>query len=114
MNFEFRQKPIRLQTALAAILIGTLVGVILVLASGYNPVEVFSTLFSGAFGSAKSIATGLRWATPLMFTGVAAAVAFRGGMFNFGMDGQLYVGGLAGTIVGLVCVDWPAWISSPP
>ena len=99
MNFEFRQKPIGLRTALAAVLTATVIGFILVAAFGYQPLEIFSTLLMGIFGSWKNVATSLRWATPLMFTGTAAALGFRGGMFNFGIDGQLYVGSLAATVV---------------
>ena len=113
MNFEFRQKPINLRTALAAVFIGTLIGFALVALFGYNPMEVFAALFTGAFGSAKNIAASLRWATPLMFTGVAAALSFRGGMFNFGIDGQLYVGSLAAAVVGITCTDMPGFLLIP-
>jgi len=78
MNFEFRQKSISFRTAVVAVVIGTLIGFLLVALFGYNPVEIFSALLDGAFGSGKNIATSLRWATPLMFTGVAAALSFRG------------------------------------
>ena len=113
MNFEFRQNPINLRTAFAAIFIGTVIGFLLVALFGYNPVEIFSTLLDGAVGSGKNIATSLRWAVPLMFTGVAAAISFRGGMFNFGIDGQLYVGSLAATIIGVTCTDLPGIILIP-
>lgn len=113
MNFEFRQKSISFRTAVVAVVIGTLIGFLLVALFGYNPVEIFSALLDGAFGSGKNIATSLRWATPLMFTGVAAALSFRGGMFNFGIDGQLYVGSLASTIVGVTCTELPGMLLIP-
>lgn len=113
MNFEFRQKPIGFKTTFAAVILGVIIGFIMVISFGYDPINVFGTLFKGSFGSAKSIVTSLRWATPLMFTGVAAALSFRGGMFNFGIDGQLYVGSLAATIVGVTCIDLPAVILIP-
>ena len=113
MNFEFRQKPIGLRTALAAVLTATVIGFILVAAFGYQPLEIFSTLLMGIFGSWKNVATSLRWATPLMFTGTAAALGFRGGMFNFGIDGQLYVGSLAATVVGIVCPNLPGAVLVP-
>ncbi|WHH61235.1 ABC transporter permease [Petroclostridium sp. X23] len=113
MNFEFQQKPIGLKTAFAAVILGVIIGFIMVISFGYDPFHVFGTLFRGAFGTPKSIVTSLRWATPLMFTGVAAALSFRGGMFNFGLDGQLYVGSLAATIVGVTCVNLPAMILIP-
>ena len=111
MNFEYSQLPINLRTALIAIISGIVIGFILIGAFGYNPLVVFGTLLHGAFGT--GIATSLRWATPLMFTGVAAAISFRGGMFNFGIDGQLYFGSLAGTIVGLTFTQLPAYFLVP-
>lgn len=110
MNFEFKQNPISIKTAIIAVSLGTFVGFMMVAFFGYNPLEVFKTLFFGAFGGGKALASSLRWATPLMFTGIAAALAFRGGMFNFGMDGQLYVGSLAATIVGLYGSSLPGWL----
>lgn len=113
MNFEFRQKHISLRTALVAVLAGTLIGFVLVASFGYNPVEIFSALLNGGFGSAKNLTASLRWATPLMFTGAAAALSFRGGMFNFGIDGQLYFGSLAATIVGILCPGIPGFLLIP-
>lgn len=113
MNFEFRKKPIRFQTAFAAVLIGLLVGLFAVAVSGHDPAEVFSTLLRGAFGSPSAIASTLRWTAPLLFTSTAASVCLAGGMFNMGMDGQLYVGSLAGTIVGLYLSDLPGYILIP-
>ncbi len=85
----------------------------MILLSGYNPIVIFGALFKGSFGSAKSIVSGLRWMTPLLFTGVAAAIAFSGGMFNFGIEGQLYAGGLSATIVALVSPNMPGYILIP-
>lgn len=113
MNFEFRQKPIRFQTAFAAVLIGLTVGLIAVTASGHNPVEVFSALLKGAFGDSYAVASTLRWTAPLLMTSTAAAICFAGGMFNMGIDGQLYVGSLAGTIVGLYLSDLPGFLLIP-
>ena len=113
MNFEFRQKPIGLKTAVIAVTLGVAVGFVMVALFGYNPFQVFETLFKGAFGSEKSVAASLRWATPLMFTGIAAALSFRGGMFNFGIDGQLYVGSLAATIVGISFPELPGILLIP-
>lgn len=113
MNFEFRQRPIRFQTAFAAILIGLLVGLVAVTASGHNPIEVFAQLFKGAFGSPTAISSTIRWTTPLLFTSTAAAICFSGGMFNIGMDGQLYIGSLAGTVVGLALPNLPGFILIP-
>lgn len=113
MSFEFKSKPINLKTALAAVITSLVIGFIMVALFGYNPVEIYSQLAIGAVGSLKNIATSLRWSTPLLFTGTAAALAFRGGMFNFGIDGQLYVGSLAATIIGVTFSTLPGYILIP-
>lgn len=101
MEFNFTPKPTKLKTALVAILIGILVGSILIFISGNSPFEIYQILFNGAFGDVYKISSTIRWMTPLLFTAVAFAVAFRGGMFNIGVDGQMYMGAFAGALVGL-------------
>nr|WP_325211247.1 ABC transporter permease [uncultured Oscillibacter sp.] len=113
MNFEFRQKPIRFQTAFAAVLIGLMVGLVAVAVSGHDPVMVFSALLKGALGDPYAISSTLRWTAPLLISSTAAAVCFAGGMFNMGIDGQLYVGSLAGTVVGLYLSDLPGILLIP-
>lgn len=113
MNFDFRQKPISVKTAMLAIILGLLIGAVLIVITGHDPIEVYSHMVNGAFGSTFAFASTLRWATPLMFTGLAALVAFRGGMFNFGIEGQLYVGALAAALTGVYCKDLPKAVLVP-
>lgn len=101
MNLEFKIRPVNIKTIVMAIVISFLVGGAIVFCSGYDPLEVYYKLVKGALGSKFSIASTLRWITPLLFTATASAIAFRGGMFNMGVEGQLYIGALAGTIVGV-------------
>jgi simple sugar transport system permease protein len=59
-------------------------------------------IVKGIFKSvADDFGDTLRWSIPLIFTGLAVAVAFRSGSWNLGVDGQLYLGAIAATIVGL-------------
>jgi ABC-type uncharacterized transport system permease subunit len=101
MSLEFRQKPMKVRTVVGAIVIGILIGAVIVLLSGNNPAYVYAKLLKGSFGSAFAISSTLRWSTPLLFTAVASAISFRGGMFNMGVEGQLYLGAMAATIVGI-------------
>jgi len=75
-------------------------GTILILLVGESPVRVFLTLVNGAFGSPERIAGSLLQSTPIIIAGVAACIAFRGGLFNIGVEGQLYLGGFAAAWVG--------------
>ena len=90
----------RVRGPLLAILLGFAAAAVLVLVSGKNPVDAAGALAKGAFGSPNAIAGTLALATPLIFTALAFAVAFRGDMFNAGLDGQLIIGGFCSAWVG--------------
>jgi len=97
---------------LLAVLLGMIVGSIVMLVSGYNPVAGFSSLIYGAFGDAYYIGETIRQTTPYILTGLAVAFAFRTGLFNIGVEGQLIVGWLAAVWVG-VSFDLPKIIHLP-
>jgi general nucleoside transport system permease protein len=86
---------------LIAILISFVIGAIIMLATGNNPVEAFGALLRGAFGSPLAIGRTLLNATPLIFTGLAVAVAFRAGLFNIGGEGQFFIGAITAAVVGV-------------
>jgi len=95
------------------ILIALAVGTILILPTGTHPLEAYETLFMGAFGSWNNFFTTLARATPLLFTGLAAAFAFQGGVFNIGAEGQLYLGAMAAALVGIYAAAWPWFVLQP-
>jgi len=78
-----------------------LVAVLFVVASGADPAVAFSVFVDGAFGSVQNFCEVLVKATPLIFTGLACAVAFRTGFFNIGAEGQFYMGAVAAAAVAL-------------
>src|SRR5215217_9491747 len=80
---------------LIAVIAAFIVGGIIILLIGDNPFETFRLLLANSFGSAKDIGYTLFYATPLIFTGLAVAVAFRCGLLNIGAEGQLYVAAFA-------------------
>ena len=86
-----------LNIALAFIVSG-----LVILAIGENPIEAAGYLIYGAFGYDEGIGYTLYYATNLIFTGLAVSVAFKGGLFNIGGEGQAYIGGLG---VGLICLS---------
>lgn len=78
------------------------VGSALLLLGGFNPVQAFGALVSGAFGSPdRFLSITLVRAVPLTLTGLAVALAFRAGVWNIGAEGQFYAGAAAATWVGL-------------
>ncbi len=99
LKFERRETPSRLwQTSMTvlAITLALLISAILIASAGADIGEAFSGLYKGAFGSYKAIIETLVKATPLILTGLAVAVAFRGKIWNIGAEGQLWAGAMAG------------------
>lgn len=76
-----------------------------VLLVGFNPGEVLGLLIEGAFGSQAGISYTLYYATTFVFTGLAVAVAFHGGLFNIGGEGQAVMGGLGAGLAALALAD---------
>ncbi len=86
---------------LAAVGAAFVVGGIIVLLIGDNPFQTFYQLIGNSFGSLNDFGYTLFIATPLIFTGLAVAVAFRCGLLNIGAEGQLYVAAFATAWVGM-------------
>ncbi|MBT2637073.1 MULTISPECIES: ABC transporter permease [unclassified Bacillus (in: firmicutes)] len=87
--------------SLISIILGLVAGGILMLFIGSNPIEGYSYLLLGALKNLERIGNTLATATPLVFTGLSVAFAFRTGLFNIGASGQMLAGGLAATAVAL-------------
>jgi simple sugar transport system permease protein len=94
-----------------------LVSSLLVAWAGAPVGRAYAQLLEGGFGSRLAITETLTRATPLILTGLAAAVAFRARLFNIGAEGQLYAGALAAVAVGGLHggsgFDVPAWLLFP-
>ncbi|MBN8198396.1 MULTISPECIES: ABC transporter permease [Thalassospira] len=76
-------------------------------------IKAYGLMISGAFGSVFSISEMLTRATPLILTGLAAAIAFRAKLWNIGAEGQLYMGAMAAVAIGSGVIDGPSWIMIP-
>ena len=100
-------------TPILAALAAFIVGALMLLALGANPLQAYAALIEGAFGSVNSLADTVVKATPLLFVGVGICIAFRGGVINIGGEGQLVVGALAATVAALSFPNWPSWAIIP-
>lgn len=98
---------------LIAVIAAFIVGGILILAIGDNPIEAYRLLLGSALSWPDGIGYTLFYATPLIFTGLAVLVAFRCGLLNIGAEGQLYVAAFATAWVGITLANWSAWILLP-
>ena len=86
------------------------VGAIMLLLLGVNPVAAYRALIAGAFGSGNAFAETLVKATPLLLIGIGICISFRGDVINIGGEGQMIVGAILATAVGLTFTAWPGWL----
>ncbi|MEW6578924.1 MAG: hypothetical protein AB1435_06985 [Chloroflexota bacterium] len=77
--------------------------------SGKDALDTYRILFEWGLGTERARANSLLAATPLIFTGLATAIAFRAGVFNIGVEGSLYMGALAAAWVGFTFVGWTGY-----
>ncbi len=103
MRLERRDNtPLVLMIAapVVAVVIALALSGVLIALAGVNPLDAYYEMVKGAFGSRLSISETLTRTTPLILTGLAAAVAFRARLWNIGGEGQLYLGALVAAWLG--------------
>jgi ABC-type uncharacterized transport system permease subunit len=93
-----------------ATLAALVVGAVMLLVLGVNPLEAYAALWDGAFGSTNALAETLVKATPLLLVALGICISFRGDVINIGGEGQMIVGAILATWVGLTFTTWPGWL----
>ena len=111
-RLDLRGPALRLGRALVPIAAGLLVGALVLVATGWDPISVYRLMAREAFGSSEQVQSTLGAATPLLFTGLATALAFRAGVFNIGVEGSFVLGGLAGAWLG-AALGLGGWLVIP-
>lgn len=106
-KIEMKQNFNDLIVSVAAIILSLVVAAVIMILAGYNPLEAYAAMLDGAFGSANSVANTLAKATPLILVGLACAFANKGGIFNIGGEGQLYMGAFFAAVTGLALDGMP-------
>lgn len=96
-----------------AIASALLVGAILIFLSGANPVKAYTVLFTESLANYYGFANTLTKTAPLLLASLGVLVALKAGQFNIGGEGQIYMGGLGSTLVGLYLSPLPTWIHLP-
>ena len=102
-----------LVSSFAAVVLALLAGALVIAASGDNPVDAYVALFRGALVGRRAVSETLVAATPLIFGGLAFAIAARAGLFNIGIEGQLLLGGMAAGWVGAQALGVPKLVHLP-
>jgi len=95
-----------------AIVTALLVTAAVLVVTRINPIEAYLALLEGAFGTEDAVVTTLIKTTPFVFVSLGLAIAFRGGLFNIGAEGQLFVGSIFTVLIGY-SVSLPAAIHLP-
>lgn len=85
---------------IAAVVLGVFIALVAVWLMGDSPTNVLKVLIASSVGTKEDLGMTLFYATPLIFTGLAVAMAFQAGLFNIGAEGQLLAGALAAAAVG--------------
>jgi len=93
-----------------ATLAALFVGAVMLLFLKVNPIVAYKALWIGAFGTSNAFAESLVKATPLLLVGLGICISFRGDVINIGGEGQMIVGALLATWVGLTFVSLPGWL----
>jgi simple sugar transport system permease protein len=116
IRFERRLEQPRWLTVavpVGSILFAFVLSAIVLAITGHAPVHTLRRLLTAAFAGKTQLNNTLVTGTPLLFTGLCAAVAFRMGLFNIGGEGQLYAGAIGGAGAGLLLGNHTGWLSVP-
>jgi ABC-type uncharacterized transport system permease subunit len=89
-----------------AILTAVILGGIIIASVRGNPFLAYYGLIQGSFGSTRALSETAVWATPYIFAGLAVALAFKGGLFNIGAEGQLAIGAVVSALIGYALPQW--------
>lgn len=112
-GYWLKQIWLSVRVPLAAVALAMVIGAVILLITGVNPLHAYIALFKGAFGKADQLERTLEKATPLIFSGLAVAFAFKAGLFNIGAQGQLLLGALVSAILGFMITGLPPLIHIP-
>jgi simple sugar transport system permease protein len=96
-----------------AVVVALLIGAVIIAISGIDPLKAYGALLRGGVGNARAVGRTLEKATPLIFGGLAVSLAFKGGLFNIGAQGQLLFGAIVAGFVGFAVKGLPLAIHLP-
>ena len=97
-----RERTLTILVPIISVLLALVVGGIVIACLGKNPIQGYALLFSGSLGTPQKFASSLVSACPLIFTALAAAFAYRCGVFNLGGEGQFIMGAVSAIVFLLV------------
>ncbi|ABQ46839.1 MAG: ABC-type transporter, integral membrane subunit [Thermotoga sp. 47_83] len=96
-----------------SVIIALLIAAVVIILIGQNPVIAYKAMIEGAFGNIQALADTVIKTTPLILTGLAVGFGFRAGLFNIGAEGQMIMGGILATVVGMHMRGIPPLLAIP-
>ena len=96
-----------------ALFLSLLVSSVVIIIAGYSPLEAYGALLEGAFGGSYNLAQTIGTSIPLIFSGLAMAIAAKVGVFNIGIEGQMIIGALPAALVGTYLTGLTSWVHIP-
>lgn len=115
-NFKVKKREKKIEsffgifTSLLAVFLAMLVGGIVIIIAGANPILAYQHLLYGAFGNTNNIAETLTKTTPLLIAGLGLSISFRSKLINIGAEGQMIIGAIFATVVALALSGAPGFI----
>ena len=107
MNSKFKKALYAILPSVLSVIVALVIGAIIIVSKGINPFVAYGSMIKASFYQTSNIfkfnglAKTLVYATPLLFTSLAVLFAFKAGMFNIGVQGQMMAGGIGAAIVGI-------------
>jgi len=96
-----------------SVVIALLIAAVVIVLIGQNPVIAYKAMIEGAFGNLQALADTIIKTTPLILTGLAVGFGFRAGIFNIGAEGQMIMGAILATVVGMNMRGVPPSLAIP-
>jgi len=113
MMRKLRPVLLSLLGPVSALLISAVLGGLVMLAIGKNPLQVYAVMIQYNLGQLDSIGSIFYRATPLIFSGLAVAIGFKAGLFNIGVEGQYYLGAFLASWAGVYIKGLPVYVHLP-
>lgn len=98
---------------LLSLVLSFLIGGVVIILMGYNPLEVYKQIFTGALVGKFNFGGTLEKFVPLLLTGIAFAVSSKVAVFNVGVEGELYLGAMAAAWIGFTIKGIPSFFHIP-
>lgn len=108
-----KKVSLELLPSLLAVISALIVGAIIIILIGQNPMAAYKAMFKGAFGDMRAFGNTLQRATPYIFGALSFLMAANGGLFNIGIEGQMYIGALLSAIIGFSLTGVPKFLHLP-